>query len=292
MEYLEFVACIRDQIEEKMPGHTITMRQVLKNNGLKLQGLTISDDLSSAAPTIYMEHYYEQYLSGTTVEEICNSVMSVYEENRLENDFDLDFLMDYEKVRPHLFLKAINREKNAEMLRDVPYRAFLDLALVPYVRIVHSGLNSACTVVHANMLDYWHVSGDRIVTDAMSNMQNTYGYKLMPIREVLAEMLDGCDAEDFGKTAMYVLLSPGMQYSAALMAVEPVMRFVGEQLQSDFVVLPSSIHEVIILPSQESKDMVALRELVCSVNETTVSAEEVLSDHAYFYKRGQGYVSA
>ena len=51
-------------------------------------------------------------------------------------------------------------------------------------------------------------------------------------------------------------------------------------------ILPSSLHEVIIIPDDANmeKDIQMLNEMVVSVNCTQVQPEEILSDHVYVYE--------
>ena len=52
------------------------------------------------------------------------------------------------------------------------------------------------------------------------------------------------------------------------------------------VVIPSSIHELIVVPYNESID--DINAIVEEVNRTTVSAEDVLSGHIYYYDKKHG----
>ena len=140
-------------------------------------------------------------------------------------------------------------------------------------------------------MELWGVSGEKVLSDAQKNMQSA-GYRLYPILELIREMIPGAKKEldrVSDEAGMYVLLGDRKFFSASLMCVEGIMEQIAAELAGDLIVLPSSIHEVIVLPYSESLDLKELDALVKSVNETTVSREEVLSDHAYLYERGRGY---
>lgn len=295
MEYLEFTESIRKSVSDQLGNDKkVTIREVLKNNGIRLKGLLIASKDHSASPTIYLERFYDRYLHGDPMEEITDTIVSIYSENTIGDESIPDLFDDYEKARKDLYLKAVNKEKNGELLSDVPHIDFLDLSLIPYVLIRQIRKMKASVIIHNDMVDHWKVAAKQILADAMKNMIDHYGYELMPMQEMLKQMLQEEDIKTLGKkeNAMYVLLSPGMQYCAALMAVDSVMKNVAEQLHSDIVILPSSIHELIVIPSSTDRDWKQLDELVKSVNETSVSDEDILSDHSYLYKRGIGYVTA
>ncbi len=295
MEYLEFTEHIRQCVQDKLSeNETVSVREVLKNNGIRLKGLMITSGDQAVSPTIYLERFFDAYQNGTRVHTITDMIVKAYQENTLKDDSVLRFLDDYEKARKDLYLKAVNRERNAEMLQNVPHMDFLDLALVPYVLIQKIKKAKASVIIHNDILQYWHVSKKQIIADAMRNMIEHYGYKLIPMREILKDILRDTELVRVPETEekMFVLLSPGMQYGAALMAVDTVMKKVADQLRSDFIILPSSIHELIVVPADIDKDQDELNELVKSVNETSVQEEDVLSDHAYCYKRVTGHVTA
>lgn len=290
MEYLEFVETMRDWVEDALPDQKVTIREVLKNNGIRLQGLTITDQICAASPTIYLERFYESYLDKEGIDEIGEKILEVYEENRIKEEISLDFINDYELVRENLYFKAVNREQNRDLLSEVPYKEFLDLALVPYILIGATPMGSATAVVRRNMLNLWGISEESLLRDTNLNMVRNARYSLTRIEDIISDMLPKDEnIRHSDETQMYVLLNPGKNFAAALMSMEHVMEKIADELNSDLIVLPSSVHEVIILPAHGMTDLTKLNEMVKSVNETTVSMEEVLSDHAYLYQRGIGY---
>ncbi len=295
MNFNDFINNVSEIVTEKLNGEgSVSVKEVLKNNGVRLQGLMIRTTGRKASPTVYLERFYDEYLGGKSVEEIAESILTIYRENIIHDDSLPDLFDAYQKAKKHLYLKAVNRDRNEELLADVPHMDFLDLALIPYILIKEIGHGSASVVIHNEMVRYWELPKKQILADAMENMIHHYGYRLTPMKEMLKDMLPEEDAYQLKEcpNKMYVLLSPGMQYSAALIAVDSIMSRIAERLHSDLIILPSSIHELIVIPDDLHRSCNGLDELVKCVNETSVSAEEVLSDHAYRYKRDVGYVTA
>ncbi len=291
MEYSAFVEKVRELTDEILTDQKVTTREVLKNNGLRFQGISIAEEGYSAAPTIYLEQFYDRYQSGETIEDIVDQIIEIYEDNKTTQDFDKELFEDYAKTKRNLYLKAVNTEKNADLLKDVPSIPFLDLALIPYILIKNVPIGCASAVIHRGMLSLWNRTEEELLADAMQNMKQSFQYDLTPVYDVLKDSLpmQSETTESVREVPMYVLLPKGMLYGAALMAVEETMEEAAAMLGSDLFVLPSSIHEVIVVPAEENADRAHLDSLVKSVNETTLSKEEILSDHAYYYKRGVGY---
>lgn len=83
--------------------------------------------------------------------------------------------------------------------------------------------------------------------------------------------------------SMYVLSNAERLNGAAAILDAKTMEDISEKLGGDFVVLPSSIHETIVLPMNEDMDRQALETMVQDVNAGQVAPEERLSDHVYMY---------
>ena len=294
MEYNTFVENILQRIRETLTGQIVEIREVLKNNGVRLKGLTIMDSDCCVSPTIYLERFYERYQDGEDIDGITESILQIYEENRIREHVDFDEIYQYEKAKRNLYLKAVNANKNADLLKEVPHLRFLDLALLPYLQLEQSPFGNATTLIREGMLSYWNVAKEELLADASANMQRCMGYTLTPILDILQDHIkeEAEEVQTEEDPMMYVLFLPGLNYSAVLMTMDHIMAQVAEELNADLYVLPSSIHEVIIIPAADMLCLSKLTDLVKSVNETTVSSEEILSDHAYFYKRGAGYQSS
>ena len=294
MEYKAFTQHILELACETFDGKKVELREVLKNNGVRLTGLTVIDPTVSVSPTIYLEQFYERYQNGETPDAIMEQIAEIYEENRVKETVDFDVIYSYEKAKENLYYKVVNREKNESLLKEVPHRDFLDLALLPYIELDHSGFMNATTLVRSDMLSYWNITDETLLQDADENMKHCMAYTLTPIMEILKDHMNEETTEQLSQADpnMYVLLTPGMHFCAVLMAMEQIMEQVAQELDADLYVLPSSIHELIVIPATPLLCLSKLGELVKSVNESTVSSEDILSDHAYFYKRGSGYQSS
>ena len=87
---------------------------------------------------------------------------------------------------------------------------------------------------------------------------------------------------------MYILSNHMRSYGAAALIYPEQLRKIAEEVGENYYVLPSSVHETIIVAESESPDKEELCSLIKEINETQVEAEEVLSDHAYYYDCSTG----
>ena len=87
------------------------------------------------------------------------------------------------------------------------------------------------------------------------------------------------------KLPLYVLTNAKMFLGAACVFYPEVLSSIGNAVQTDYYILPSSIHECIILPASSGYSREELEEIVRQVNEAQVPEQEILSNHVYFYDK-------
>ena len=132
MEFTSFKAIVRDEVERRTGNECfVRLNDIIKNNGVKLCGLTVTQGEGNISPTIYLDAYYEAYESGRAdLEEIVSEIISVYKSNKPACNIDMEYFLNYEAVRKRIVYKLINTEKNRELLGDIPHIEFHDLSIV------------------------------------------------------------------------------------------------------------------------------------------------------------------
>lgn len=113
MEFDKFTMLVRDEVQE-MAGRSckVQIKDVKKNNGVVLRGLTVMQDSSNVSPTIYLNSYYEAYIEGrAALLDVVNDVMDTYQRNKVNQSVDMRYFLDYERVRDSVVYKLINTEK-------------------------------------------------------------------------------------------------------------------------------------------------------------------------------------
>ena len=99
------------------------------------------------------------------------------------------------------------------------------------------------------------------------------------------------ESEEKGEDKMYVLSNRARSNGAACMIYPYVLRMMGDILEEDFYILPSSIHEVILVPASAGISVAEMEKMVCEINETQVPEEEILGSHVYRYSRKNKTIS-
>lgn len=314
MELQQFTEKVRKALEEYYGGEAkVESQSVCKNNGLMLQGICVMKKNKTIAPTIYLNHFWEQYRKGSTFAAIMGTMIKIIEEHQIKNSINMDFFLDYEQVKPKLVYRLIHREKNKELLKEVPYREFGDLAIVCHCLILNEEIGNGSILIYHTHLADWKISEETLFQDAGKNSPRLQPYRLRQMREVVRESLRSvmeeriaeisreyaCNQEELLEkslddminqmenvnVSMYVLSNDIKYFGAACLCYEGMLENLGEMFKSDYYILPSSVHEVIILSKSDEVEMESLSGMVQEVNDMQVDAQEWLSDHAYLYKR-------
>ena len=101
--------------------------------------------------------------------------------------------------------------------------------------------------------------------------------------DILREMMGGIDfpIPDDGPK-MYVLTNSSTMFGATKICDKFALRNIASVIGDDFLIIPSSIHEVIVLPYDKTMDPGDIDAMIREVNETQVSEQDRLSDHVYY----------
>ena len=293
MEFTNFTTLVQREVEKRAgENYRVKLNDVMKNNGVVLRGITLMQDDSNISPTIYLNPYYDAYENGdTTLGTVIDEVIDTYERNKINRSIDMKFFLNYETVRSRIIFKLINTEKNRELLRDVPYIPFHDLSIVFQCLVSEERFGNASILIHNVHLQLWKVNARELYECALENTPLLQGYELADMNTVLEEMkaLGGIDDEEIEdmqqEVPMYVLSNKSRINGASCILYKDILKDFAMVVDKDLYVLPSSIHEVILLPSDGTQESEQLKEMVREINQSQVEKEEVLSDSVYFYRR-------
>lgn len=282
MTYHQFVQAVEPRVREEIRGvASVSIYTAQKNNGTYRSGLLFSESDSNVSPTIYLEEYYWQFQQGETIEAIVGEIVSLYRKIRLRERWQEDMFRDYDTLKSRIIYRLINREANQEVLKEVPYIVYLDLAIVFYVLLEINEYGTAAMPIKTEHLKLWKVTEEQVYGRACRNTQRILPYEFRTMRAVIAELADL--EEDRGEDCLYVLTNCLRSFGASAVLYPGRLAEIGEYLKENYYILPSSVHEMLIIPESASPGRQALSAMVAEINETQVPPEEILSDRAYFY---------
>lgn len=307
MKFTEFVEQIKGKVDQLLEGGAITtVQEVLKNNGIKLTGISIDNNNSNLAPTIYLESYWKKIngenkfirISEDMIQEIAEDIVMMAKKYRCKQTMSFEWFEDWSQVKNRLAVKLINRNRNAELLNDVPYRLVLDdLALIAYLVLpkdnsIKNGVIGHITIRKSH-LDQWGKTADELMEIALNNTPNVLPDQVYNMNNLIAEMLgeeeincENIEGLNPVTDTFLVLSNTEKMYGAAVLLYPNVLKRIANVIQADLYILPSSVHELLLLPVTEKVNCDNLREMVSDVNQSSViSEEEILTNTVYVYRR-------
>ena len=302
-----FADAIKVGFEEAHPECSVMVHKVTKNNDLVLTGISIRSREVNIAPTIYMDDYYNNYKNGRPVMEIIAEIENIYNTYKLEHNFDVNNITDFNHVQGKICYKLVNKDKNKELLSDAPYIQFHDLAIVFYVVVSEDSDRTGTITVRNNLMEMWgNPDINELYRIAKNNTQKRYKGSVFNMIEIMGEIIshnvDNIEpniVDDFfemnftyedNMIPMFVATNNKKINGAGVILYEGLLKAFAEKIGSDFYILPSSIHEVIFVPANGDMDVRYLIQMVKEVNATEVSPSEVLSDNVYKYHADTDFV--
>jgi len=299
MEYNQFLEEVRAAVQERLgSNYKIRIQKITKNNGIVLDGLIIGEVSKSIAPTIYLNSYYMHFTHGMSLQEILEDIISAYKENDDVVLGNMRELLDFNNLRDKVAFKLIQMEKNQELLKDVPYIEFLDLAVVFYLILDVHKEGQMTALIHNSHMEPWGVDKDELYRLAMRNTPILLPPEIKTMKEIMCDILKGDleelemeemvdDLLDFDsqKQPLYVLSNRKQINGAGCILYDGCLKNFADTQNSDIVILPSSLHETILVPDDGKLDYGDLQKTVGQINESEVPEEDVLSDSVYKYDR-------
>ena len=303
MNFEEFINTIKDTIKDYLPEEYKDAEvNLLENRKLNTHytGLTVTRKGDTLAPTINLNALFENYGQQTE-----NNLASVMEEvasviQHTPGKFDIGRVMDYDRVKKNLFMKLSAADKNADVLEHTPHITKEDLALTFHIMLDQGEKGTATTMITDKMMDAYGVDLEKLYQDALHNSPVIAPAQIENMGEVLERMMledmkaAGAPAEviqemekDLQETSrdnpMTVITNDRSTDGAAAIFYPGVMDQVGERLNGDYFILPSSVHEILVVPDDGNISFRELTDMVKEVNRTQVAPEDRLTDQVYHY---------
>lgn len=304
MNLEEFTEYVAEEVKKKMPQLEIKTVQQEKNNGVSKLGICMGEikegERWSASPIVYLDDIYGKVQKMGQIEILVDEMINFYEtEVKKDIDFsNISKFLDYEKAKPHLYPKLISTKENKEMLSGVPHKNILDLSVVYYLRCDSGKVGAIATsLVRNEQLENWGVDVKQLHRDAFENEKKEIIFYPFVSWFIFLEEWEMSELRNrfphieeingIREAEMYVLHNRNGLYGASALFGQNVCNKIADLLKCNFYLIPSSIHEWILVPEREwqgrEDSLHELSEMVKTVNREQVDPEEVLSDHAYYY---------
>ncbi len=300
MKIEDFLEIIKNSIIEKLGnGYQVTVCKSDKNNGVVYTGLRIQKNNSPVAPIIYLNEHFRQYKNGNTT--LSSITEYVVKESRKKSPYvDIQQYLTYENIRKNVVYRLVNTESNRDLLEDIPHLEFLDLSIIFRCLVTQEDIGSASILIHNVHMKLWDITIQELYHDAVMNTPRLEEYEIKDMTEVMREIMtaensDGSDQEEYmeefsDSVPMYVLSNKNRIEGAGCMLYPDLMKNFSEKIRSSFYIIPSSVHECLLLPTKENEQSGEIRNMIKEINDTQVSVEERLSYSLYYYDKDMGRI--
>lgn len=299
MVYEAFLSSVKEQLQHELGDHIqISIRRIPKNNGVILDGLCIHSDTAPVAPSVYLNSYFEQYEQGMTMEEIIQDLLNLYHNTAVADTIGG---MDFSRLEPFeskIMFKLIHAESNKDLLEDTPHIRYLDLAIVFYLYLDHSASGQLTALVRKEEMERWNIKVKDLWRLALANTPLVFPAEIRSMAELVKdvarermgdefdeELIDALLLGEDDVSPLYVLSNVLGLNGAACMLYRNALKDFADSIGSDLIILPSSIHEVLITPNASGTSYEELSSMVTAINRHEVPPEDQLSNQVYLYTR-------
>ena len=291
MNFEEFKAWVKENITSKDWKETsqVEISVVKKNNGVSKAGLSIREDEHDVSPLLYLDDYYIHYQNGELLENIIRNIRADYDKKVQMAAVKIPNLQEFENIRGRVIYRLVNYEKNKEILEDCPHIRLYDLAVTFrwVARIDDVGVSTS--LITNKQVKEWGVSVNDLVLAARQNTPRLFPAQIIDMEEMLTGMVSFILYPS--TIPMYILTNKQELNGASALLYGDILKDFANKKGADMYILPSSIHEVIMVPADRINDPTKLLSIVHDANTTVVSIGDVLSDSVYYYDRKKDQIT-
>lgn len=287
-------ACLGDEIAGELD---ITQTEIVKANDTRVHGLRISADGGVSGWNIYIDDLYERYEGGEPIEMLLAEVV-----NRCEDGLSAEVpvhpqRMDLrlESIRDRLTVRLLGVRNNMSYMSGRPYiDVGCGLALIAVINCDRSITSEWVLAVTDELLrSEIGCTREELLTAALENTAEieapmlislsayVYSNYVRPVH--ICNYLTEERADEEAMTGAFMLTNESTFFGAAVLFYPGVMEKIASVLGCPYYVLPSSVHELMIIPESAEPDVQKMKETVREANTSVVDRSEILSDNIFYY---------
>lgn len=276
MNYEKFKIKFQEEFVQYLPaayvGWTLEIDEMPKVNGYRDAATLRPEGKNGCTPVLYLDELYDYYKQ-------CEDFVAVLRKAAVIFVLGIEHVSRMRPQKPSeipkesIIYTLIPYEGNERLLSDAPYRVMMDLALLYRICIPteDGGFDSA--VISHELAKEMGLSEEKLYELAVENTP-----RILPLE---IHETDECFS---------VVTNEKRTLGAAAMMYPGVLEHLAKGLDSDLFILPASIHEVFIV-ADVGQSVEEMNQMVEDANRYMVRKEEILSNHVYYYHRGNDQVT-
>lgn len=287
MDYEQFKATFAEDLKTNLQKQEIEVdvsEHYIEKLNDSYDALSVTPKGSSIGVNANLDEIFHAVERGRDYREVLSGVTE-----SLKGSFEhmpklqVSDLTNYAEMKNKLAMEVVSAERNAGMLQNVPHEQMEDIAVV-YRLVLDSSKDASSTVLVTNdLMDKFGITHEQLHNDAMKNAPLIRPAEIKGMEETLNEMQGGPVLEPDPDEILFVAGVPDQNHGAAVIAYPNFFEDAAEKLGGDYFIIPSSIHEVLLVKDTGEMNARDLAAMIREVNATEVAPEDVLTDHAYHY---------
>ena len=286
-----------DYMPERYSDCEIELRRVPKVNTC-LTGVVLkpkNQKGSFCSPTFYMESMYDQYRNCDSFEKVMAN-QAIYLEESLKYLPEEILSIDFSELKDKIVFQIVNTDQNKEMIALCPHRSFMDLTIVYRVILnVDKDGVSGFLVTH-DIARAEDLTEEILFSLAKKNTKKIFPFKAERIEKTMSRMMKrwGAGRDDIeaafpdldavpNRERVFVISNKYEFFGANALLYSEVIGRVVKKIGTDCYILPSSVHDLVVLSTDVFSESSKLISLVRETNNDHVRATDRLSDNIYRY---------
>ena len=287
MTFEDFTELIRKELPGYLPENCRNSRIVIEKT-VKPSGcctlLCVLGNGVNIARAISLEGYYEAFTSGENCEKLLEEMARETADAKPGVEDDLAWISDYASARSRLFVRLSPGSSIGHLAGKVPYTMVKDMVMTYHLLVNCESGCLASTMVTDSILEEFGISPEKLHLDAVENAPKILPAKVQSLESMLMDMTDTiCGHEDSRGNGLWVVTNETGTDGAAALFYPGVMKSIAERTEGGYYILPSSVHEVIIMPEDYYSCPENLNAMIEQINNSVVHPRDRLSDTAYHY---------
>ncbi len=268
---------------------TVNIVHVPRNNDREQVAMVIKKEGQGLPAKVYLEEYYTRFPDWVSDKTILRTIAGDYlaEETEMKWKAEMvEAVKDFDSVKGNIRVQVVNKDMNRENLRGYPHKEVegTDLVAVFRVMLYKDGEERAAVLVTDKTMKDWDMDVDSLYETALKNTAAQAPAQINSMMSLFFDSMEPLEPKEvFRNEGLYILSNPQKDYGAAVMLYPGLLQSIAEATQSSFYILPSSIHEVMLMKEGNGMDAKELQGMVMDINQREVAPQEVLSNKVYFY---------
>jgi hypothetical protein len=303
MDYQTFCERLIKEITKYLPEEFAEAEPLIehmeKDNGRIEDALCIKRYKCEIVPAIYLRDVYEAYEAGDNYENVMTRVAMTHLRGLMTaGNMDLEFVRQYESSKERIQPRVIGTKRNSQYLEDRPHRETLDLSIV-YELMLNEDQGRQVIVINNDMLTMWNRTEEDLYEAAMENIGTTEKCTARRMKDMIKELVkdvgaqenfDWFDANDDIGEKIWVVTNSKRYYGAKGILDTKLMDELADTIGDGFFILPSSVHEVLVIPRSAGLEEDAYEQIVKQNNASpdVIDDDEIMTDSVYTYYKGKG----